>query len=46
MELVEEFKKKYSQEEKEEVKRQEAKEDKKTFSRELPEKCMAKLLYG
>ena len=46
MELVEEFEKEYCREEKEEVRQQKEKEDKKTFSRELPERYMAKLLYG
>jgi len=46
IELVEEFEKNYSREEEEEVRWQEAKEDKKAFNRELPGKYMAKLLYG
>ena len=45
MELVEEFKKKYSREEEKEVRQQEKKEKGKTFSRELPERYMVKLLY-
>ena len=46
MELVEEFEKNYSREEEEEVRRQEAKEDKKAFNRELSGRYMVKLLYG
>jgi len=46
MELVEEFKKEYSREEKEEVRQQEAEGDRKMFSRELPGRYTAKLLYG
>ena len=45
MELVEEFEREYSREEKEEVRWQEAEEDKKTFSRELPGRYTVKLLY-
>ena len=45
MELVEEFKKEYSREEEKEVRQQEKKEKGKTFSRELPERYMVKLLY-
>ena len=45
IELVEEFKKEYSREEEEEVRRQEAEGDRKMFSRELPGRYMAKLLY-
>jgi len=45
MELVEEFEKEYYREE-EEVRQQEAKEDRRTFSKELPGIYMAKLLYG
>ena len=46
MELVEEFERNYSREEEEEVRRQEAKEDKRVFNRKLPGRYMAKLLYG
>jgi len=46
MELVEEFEKEYCREEEEEVRQQEAEENKKVFSRELPGRYMAKLLYG
>ena len=46
MKLVEEFERNYSREEEEEVRRQEAREDKKAFNRELPGRYMAKLLYG
>ena len=46
MELVEEFERNYSREEEEEVRWQEAREDKKAFNRELPGRYMAKLLYG
>jgi len=46
MELVEEFEKNYSREEEEEVRRQEAKEDKKAFNRELSGRYTVKLLYG
>jgi len=46
MELVEEFEREYSKEEEEEVRWQEAEEDRETFSRELPGRYMAKLLYG
>ena len=46
MKLVEEFKKEYRREEENEVRRQEAEEDRKTFSRELPGRYTAKLLYG
>jgi len=45
MKLVEEFKKEYRREEENEVRRQEAEEDRKTFSRELPGRYTAKLLY-
>ena len=45
IELVKEFKKEYSREEEEEVWQQEAKENRKVFSREIPERYMAKLLY-
>ena len=44
--MVEEFKKEYSRDEEEEVRQQEAEEDRKTFSRELPGRYMAKFLYG
>jgi len=43
--LVEEFKKEYHRKE-EEVRWQEAEENRKVFSRELPGRYMAKLLYG
>jgi len=46
MELVEEFERNYSREEEEEVRQQEAREDKKAFNRELLRRYMAKLLYG
>ena len=46
MELVEEFKREYHNKEEEELRRQEAEEDKRVFSRELPGRYMAKLLYG
>jgi len=46
MELVEEFEKEYRREEEEEVRWQEAEENKKVFSRELPGRYTAKLLYG
>ena len=45
MELVEEFEKKYCREEEEELRQQEAEEDKKMFSRELPGRYTVKLLY-
>jgi len=45
MELVEEFEKKYHGEEEEEVRQQEVEEDKRIFSRELPGRYIAKLLY-
>jgi len=45
MELVKEFEKEYSREEEEEVRWQEAEGDRKTFSRELPERYTTKLLY-
>ena len=44
-ELVEEFEREYG-EEVEELRRQEQEEEEKEFSRELPRKFMAKLLYG
>ena len=46
MELVEEFKREYCREEEEEVRQQEAEENRKTFSREILGRYMAKLLYG
>jgi len=46
MELVEEFEKEYHRKKEEEVKWQEAEENGKTFSRELPGRYMAKLFYG
>ena len=46
MELVEEFEREYCREEEEEVRWQEANEEKGVFSRELPGRYMAKLLYG
>jgi len=46
MEIVKEFEKEYSrEEEEEEVRQQEAEGNRKTFSRELPGRYMAKLLY-
>jgi len=45
MELVEEFEREYHREEEEEVRQQEAKEDRNMFSRELPGRYTAKLLY-
>jgi len=45
MELVKEFEREYQREEEEEVGRQEAKEDREIFSRELPGRYTAKLLY-
>ena len=46
MELVEEFEREYRrEEEEEEVRRQEADKEKKVFSRELPGRYTAKLLY-
>ena len=44
-ELVEEFEKEYGKETKE-VQWQEEEEDKKVFSRELPERFTAKILWG
>jgi len=46
MELVEEFEREYCREEEEEVRQQEADEKKGAFSRELPGRYTAKLLYG
>jgi len=46
MELVKEFEKRYSREEEEEARWKEVEGDRKTFSRELPGRYMAKLLYG
>jgi len=46
MKLVKEFEKEYQREEEEEVRWQEAEEDKKVFSRELPGIYTAKMLYG
>jgi len=46
MELVKEFEKGYSREEEEEVRQQEVEGDRTTFSRELPGRYIAKLLYG
>jgi len=46
MKLVEEFEREYCREEEEEVRWQEAEENKKVFSKKLPERYMAKLLYG
>jgi len=43
---VEEFEKEYRREEEEETRWQEREEKKNVFSRELPGKYMAKLLYG
>jgi len=45
IELVKEFEREYHRKEKEEVRQQETKEDKKMFSRELPERYTIKLLY-
>jgi len=45
MELVEEFERVYSREEENEVRQQKVEEDRKMFSKELPGKYMAKLLY-
>jgi len=44
--LVKEFKREYSKEKKEKVREQEAKEDRKTFSRELLGRYIVKMLYG
>jgi len=44
--LVEEFKKEYGREEEEEAKQQEREENKRVFSRGLPRKYTAKILYG
>jgi len=44
--LVQEFEKEYKREEEEETRWQERKEEKDVFSRELPGKYTAKLLYG
>ena len=44
--LVEEFEKEYGKEEEEEARWQETEENKRVFSRGLPGKYMAKLLYG
>ena len=46
MEAVEEFEKEYSREKKKETRRQEIKEDRRTFSWELPGRYTAKMLYG
>jgi len=46
MELVEEFEREYCREKEEELRRQEAEENKKVFSRELLGRYTAKLLYG
>ena len=46
MEAVDEFERKYSREEEEEARRQEIEEDRKTFSREIPGRYTAKMLYG
>ena len=45
MELVEEFEREYRREEEEEVRWQEAEEERKMFSRELPGRYTVKLLY-
>jgi len=45
IELVKEFEKEYCMEEDKEVRQQEAEEDRKMFSRELPGRYIAKLLY-
>ena len=44
--MVKEFKKEYCREEEEKVRWQEAEENRKVFSRELPGRYMTKLLYG
>jgi len=44
--LVEEFKREYCKEEEEEVRQQKAEENRKMFSKEIPGRYMAKLLYG
>ena len=44
--LVEEFEKEYEREEEEEARWQETEENKRVFSRGLPGKYMAKILYG
>ena len=46
MELVEEFEKEYRREEEEKARQQEMAEDQRTFSRKLPGRYTAKLLYG
>jgi len=46
MELVEEFKREYRREEEEEMIQQETEEEERVFSKELPERYTAKLLYG
>ena len=46
MELIKEFEREYRREEEEEVRQQEADKEKGVFSRELPGRYMAKLLYG
>jgi len=46
IELVKEFEKEYHRKEEEEVRLQEAKEDREMFSKELPGRYTAKLLYG
>ena len=45
MELVEEFEREYRREEEEEVRWQEAEEERKMFSREFPGRYTVKLLY-
>jgi len=45
MDLVEEFEREYRQDE-ENIRWQEVKEDKKMFSKELPERYLVKLIYG
>jgi len=45
MELVENFEREYCREKEEKVRQQKAKEDRKMFSRELPERYTVKLLY-
>jgi len=46
MELVKEFEREYCRGEEEEVRQQEAEEDRKTFSRELPGRYMSQTSFG
>jgi len=46
MEIVEKFEREYNREEENEVRQQEAEEERKMFSKELPGRYTAKLLYG